>query len=234
MNKDFNLQNFKSAVSNASNYLKGKGYEVPHSVMLNTLSVFLGAKNWNTLEAQFSKVNHNTKTIEKNIREGLIVVISEKKEQYIDYINNILIPSIIKDNLDSPLKILRYMSDDESSFHRENIFNLKAPQLNENIYYNVSSQNQYKDFQDIIRNSLRRCPDIICIGDINDDLIIDINIINASRTGHLVILGLQAKNENEIIAKLSSSIRINGFESISPRESEIDVKGILKKIINLN
>jgi len=42
MNKEFTVQNFKSASCNASDYLKGKGYDVPRGVMLNMLSVFLG------------------------------------------------------------------------------------------------------------------------------------------------------------------------------------------------
>lgn len=44
MNKNFTLQSFKSAVSNASDYLKGKGLEVSHSTMLNVFSVFWEVK----------------------------------------------------------------------------------------------------------------------------------------------------------------------------------------------
>lgn len=81
---------------------------------------------------------------------------------------------------------------------------------------------------------MRRIPDIICIGDINDNMIIDENIIDAANKGHLVILGLQASNKSEVFDKLSNSIRFNSSLLKSKRESLVDVERILKEIINLN
>lgn len=93
MNKNFTLQSFKSAVSNASDYLKGKGLEVSHSTMLNVFSVFLGSKNWNTLQAELKEKNN--KDVGDNdlykLKSGIILIISENEQDYVDYINNVII-----------------------------------------------------------------------------------------------------------------------------------------------
>lgn len=96
MNKKFTLQSFKSAVSNASDYLKGKGLEVSHSTMLNVFSVFLGSKNWNTLQAELKEKNN--KEVDDNylynLKSGIILVISKNEQDYIDYINNVIMKQI--------------------------------------------------------------------------------------------------------------------------------------------
>jgi len=52
MNKEFTLQNFKSAASKTGQILTQKGHKIPQSTLYHALSVFVGAKNWNTLQAE--------------------------------------------------------------------------------------------------------------------------------------------------------------------------------------
>ena len=70
MKKQFNLQNFKSSSAKMSDYLKNKGHKIPYNVLLNSLSLFLGEKNWNTLEGllqnEESKDNKKIPLFEKS------------------------------------------------------------------------------------------------------------------------------------------------------------------------
>lgn len=52
MNKEFTLQNFKSAASKTGQILTQKGHKIPQSTLYHALAVFVGAKNWNTLQAE--------------------------------------------------------------------------------------------------------------------------------------------------------------------------------------
>ncbi len=52
MQKEFNHNSFKKAVSNVSGFLKEKEIDIPYITLLNALSLFLGAKNWNTLKTE--------------------------------------------------------------------------------------------------------------------------------------------------------------------------------------
>lgn len=51
INKEYTLQTFKASASNTSQFLESKGYKVPQTTLLHALSVFVGEKNWNTLQA---------------------------------------------------------------------------------------------------------------------------------------------------------------------------------------
>ena len=46
-----NKKTTKQSLKNLSVFLKDKGYKIPRSLMFNTLSVFLGLKNWNTAQS---------------------------------------------------------------------------------------------------------------------------------------------------------------------------------------
>lgn len=239
MNKEFTLQNFKSASSNASDYLKGKGHDVSRAVMLNMLSVFLGAKNWNTLEAQLSKSNivRSDGTI-KNELQGLIVVISKDKDEYIKHINNVLLSSIIEQNKKF-VRVLHYQSDKEMLINQESypdcfsgkIWN-KDNDDGYEIFYCQMPQTTYNSCSDIIRSSMRRVPDVICIGDLNPGLEIDSSLIKAAQSGHLVVLGFQADDETEAKNKIVNALLSKGNMSENDARQRFDI--VLQHIINLN
>lgn len=232
MNKEFTVQNFKSASSNASDYLKGKGYDVPRGVMLNMLSVFLGSKNWNTLEAQLS----NTNTVKKR-PNGLILVISKDKEQYIKYINNVLLSSIVEEN-EGIKKILHYQSDKEISLALEKHPDSFAKNLFENYAsYEVSysrhyQKSPYDSLEAICRNALRRAPDVICLADLNPNIKMYSSILDMALTGHILILGMQADNEDDAKAKIIKALLSEG--SVSEDDIRNNFHFSLQNIINLN
>lgn len=66
MQKEFNHNSFKKAVSNVSGFLAGKDINVPYNTLLDALSLFLGSKNWNTLKDQLNKIKENTHHISLN------------------------------------------------------------------------------------------------------------------------------------------------------------------------
>lgn len=232
MNKEFTVQNFKSASSNASDYLKGKGYDVPRGVMLNMLSVFLGSKNWNTLEAQLSNIN----TVKKR-PNGLILVISKDKEQYIKYINNVLLSSIVEEN-EGIKKILHYQSDKEISLALEKHPDSFAKNLFENyasyeVHYSQTQQKSLSDsLEAICRNALRRDPDVICLADLNPNIKMYSSILDMALTGHILILGMQADNEDDAKNKIIKALLSEG--SVSEDDIRKDLDFSLQSIINLN
>lgn len=189
MNKNFTLQSFKSAVSNASDYLKGKGLEVSHSTMLNVFSVFLGSKNWNTLQAELKEKNN--KDVGDNdlykLKSGIILIISENEQ---DYINNVITKKIF--NVRGNDKIIRNLAEEKyysllkTSIRRKpdviSVNNLsynskndlfESVLLNQNhhqheeLIINTTKLNKYliSPFENInypvLKNAMRRSPDII-------------------------------------------------------------------------
>lgn len=95
MNKDFNLQNFKTGAARASKILKEKGYEIPKTTLLHTLSHFVDGKDWNTMQALLKEQDNNIQ--EKDFSN--IVSISDspyinKKDYTINNFKNVLIESI--------------------------------------------------------------------------------------------------------------------------------------------
>lgn len=238
MNKEFTVQNFKSASCNASDYLKGKGYDVPRGVMLNMLSVFLGAKNWNTLEAQLSNTNNikNNDVVKKRV-DGLTLVISKDKEQYIKYINNVLLFSIVEEN-EWVKKILHYQSDKEISLALEKHPDSFAKNLFENyasyeVHYSQTQQKSLSDsLEAICRNALRRAPDVICLADLNPNIKMYSSILDMALTGHILILGMQADNEDDAKNKIIKALLSEG--SISEDDVRNNFNFSLQNIINLN
>lgn len=262
MNKNFTLQSFKSAVSNASDYLKGKGLEVSHSTMLNVFSVFLGSKNWNTLQAELKEKNN--KDVGDNdlykLKSGIILIISENEQDYVDYINNVIIKKIF--NLRGNDKIIRNLAEEKyysllkTSIRRKpdviSINNLsynskndlfESVLLNQNhhqhgeLIINTTKLNKYliSPFENInypvLKNAMRRSPDII----ICDNLLYasQIDLVPASLTGHLVIVGMKAKNETDALTKVWDAFSKEDHYRNGYINSQI-VKDEVKKIIDLN
>lgn len=238
MNKEFTRQNFKSASSNASDYLKGKGYNVPRGVMLNMLSVFLGSKNWNTLEAQLSNTNtvKNDNIVKKRL-DGLTLVISKDKEEYIKYINNVLLSSIVEEN-EGVKKILHYQSDKEISLDLEKHADSFERNIFENyqsyeVHYSRSEQKSLSNsLESICRNALRRAPDVICLADLNPNIKMYSSILDMALTGHILILGMQANDEDDAKAKIIKALLSEG--SASEDDIHNNFHFSLQNIINLN
>lgn len=260
MNKNFTLQSFKSAVSNASDYLKGKGLEVSHSTMLNVFSVFLGSKNWNTLQAELKEKNN--KDVDDNalynLKSGIILVISKNEQDYIDYINNVIMKKIF--NIRANDKIIRNLAEEKYysllktsirrmpdtisgsdlvSTSQNDLFEASLLNKNQNgkLLINTTKLNRYliSPFENInynvLKNAMRRSPDII----ICDNLLYasQFDLVPASLTGHLVILGMKAKNETDALTKVWDAFSKEDNYRDGYINSQI-VKDEVKKIIDLN
>ena len=260
MNKNFTLQSFKSAVSNASDYLKGKGLEVSHSTMLNVFSVFLGSKNWNTLQAELKEKNN--KDVDDNalynLKSGIILVISKNEQDYIDYINNVIMKEIF--NIRANDKIIRNLAEEKYysllktsirrmpdtisgsdlvSTSQNDLFEASLLNKNQNgkLLINTTKLNRYliSPFENInynvLKNAMRRSPDII----ICDNLLYasQFDLVPASLTGHLVIVGMKAKNETDALTKVWDTFSKEDNYRDGYINSQI-VKDEVKKIIDLN
>lgn len=260
MNKNFTLQSFKSAVSNASDYLKGKGLEVSHSTMLNVFSVFLGSKNWNTLQAELKEKNN--KDVDDNalynLKSGIILVISKNEQDYIDYINNVIMKEIF--NIRANDKIIRNLAEEKYysllktsirrmpdtisgsdlvSTSQNDLFEASLLNKNQNgkLLINTTKLNKYliSPFENInyrvLKNAMRRSPDII----ICDNLLYasQFDLVPASLTGHLVIVGMKAKNETDALTKVWDTFSKEDNYRDGYINSQI-VKDEVKKIIDLN
>lgn len=260
MNKNFTLQSFKSAVSNASDYLKGKGLEVSHSTMLNVFSVFLGSKNWNTLQAELKEKNN--KDVDDNalynLKSGIILVISKNEQDYIDYINNVIMKKIF--NVRGNDKIIRNLAEEKYysllktsirrmpdtisgsdlvSTSQNDLFEASLLNKNQNgkLLINTTKLNRYliSPFENInynvLKNAMRRSPDII----ICDNLLYasQFDLVPASLTGHLVIVGMKAKNETDALTKVWDTFSKEDNYRDGYINSQI-VKDEVKKIIDLN
>lgn len=260
MNKNFTLQSFKSAVSNASDYLKGKGLEVSHSTMLNVFSVFLGSKNWNTLQAELKEKNN--KDVDDNalynLKSGIILVISKNEQDYIDYINNVIMKEIF--NIRANDKIIRNLAEEKYysllktsirrmpdtisgsdlvSTSQNDLFEASLLNKNQNgkLLINTTKLNRYliSPFENInynvLKNAMRRSPDII----ICDNLLYasQFDLVPASLIGHLVIVGMKAKNETDALTKVWDTFSKEDNYRDGYINSQI-VKDEVKKIIDLN
>lgn len=260
MNKNFTLQSFKSAVSNASDYLKGKGLEVSHSTMLNVFSVFLGSKNWNTLQAELKEKNN--KDVDDNalynLKSGIILVISKNEQDYIDYINNVIMKEIF--NIRANDKIIRNLAEEKYysllktsirrmpdtisgsdlvSTSQNDLFEASLLNKNQNgkLLINTTKLNRYliSPFENInynvLKNAMRRSPDII----ICDNLLYasQFDLVPASLIGHLVIVGMKAKNETDALTKVWDTFSKEDNYRDGYINSQI-VNDEVKKIIDLN
>lgn len=88
MQKEFNHNSFKKAVSNVSGFLKEKDINIPHITLLNALSLFLGAKNWNTLKDELDKQKENTHNISLNDNKDVENILNNARKT-LDDINKI-------------------------------------------------------------------------------------------------------------------------------------------------
>lgn len=79
LEKKFDLQNFKHAQNKASEYFKEKDIHIPHSVMLNALSVFMGYKDWHTLKPLLNKDSPKMLSLQ-HAQSGLKVYIYRRKD----------------------------------------------------------------------------------------------------------------------------------------------------------
>lgn len=57
ISKNYDLKSFKNKAAQTSDFLKSKGYDIPKTTLLHSLSLFMGEKNWNTMQATLKKEN---------------------------------------------------------------------------------------------------------------------------------------------------------------------------------
>lgn len=125
LEKKFDLQNFKQAQNKVTEYLKEKNVQIPHSVMLNALSVFMGYKDWHTLKPL---LNENSREIlsSKPSEYGLKVYIYRRKdldEEIISSLINKHFSTCDKNGLFSDSFIPRNVSQ-ENHYHSYNLMNI--------------------------------------------------------------------------------------------------------------
>lgn len=228
MNKNFTLQSFKSAVSNASDYLKGKGFEASHSSMLEAFSIFLGSKNWNTLQASLKEKNTKNDDLDDVYRlpSGIILVISKNEHEYIDYINNVIMKKIFDTREND--KIIRNLAEEKYyKDYSEMVSNYKN-EINGNRYFMSPFENINYN---VLRNSMRRGPHVIICDNIlyasKSDLIM------ASQTGHLIIAGMKAEDEIDGLTKVWDTFSKENNYHNGYFNSHI-VRDEVKKVIDLN
>lgn len=228
MNKNFTLQSFKSAVSNASDYLKGKGFEAPRSSMLEAFSIFLGSKNWNTLQASLKEKNTKNDDLDDVYRlpSGIILVISKNEQEYIDYINNVIMDNIF--NIRENDRIIRNLAEEKYYKNYSEMVSNYKNEVNGNRYFMSPFENINYN---VLRNSMRRSPDVI----ICDNILYasKSDFIMASQTGHLVIAGLKAKNETDALTKVWHTFSKEDDYKNGYLNSHI-VRDEVKKVIELN
>lgn len=57
ISKNYDLKIFKNKAAQTSDFLKSKGYDIPKTTLLHSLSLFMGEKNWNTMQVALKKEN---------------------------------------------------------------------------------------------------------------------------------------------------------------------------------
>lgn len=87
MNKEFTLQNFKSAASKTGQILTQKGHKIPQSTLYHALAVFVGAKNWNTLQAELQSES-SCENPENHISKHVTTLINQFSSQKTSYITH--------------------------------------------------------------------------------------------------------------------------------------------------
>lgn len=177
MKKQFNLQSFKSSAAKMSDYLKNKGHKVPYSVLLNSLSLFLGEKNWNTLEHVFNDSKSDQQSLfDKN---SSIYIISSSQQSKIDeYINKIVISHISNTFSDK-----RIVQKNNCEFNQCNFSNV------------ILFDKKIKDNNFFIKYAMRLDPDYIVINELKDQAE---SIIMAAMTGHIVIAGIVSNSKEDV------------------------------------
>lgn len=93
MQKEFDLKTFKKAASNVSGFLKDKNVDISHVTLYNALSLFLGYKNWNTLNNTLSKpAASETEIISTNEMSvnacGVNLMFKDRVLSFVDFFQN--------------------------------------------------------------------------------------------------------------------------------------------------
>lgn len=86
MQKEFNHNSFKKAVSNVSGFLSGKDINVPYNTLLDALSLFLGVKNWNTLKEELNEKKEVIIEKDNIITDSLYF--DDRVKNFLDFILN--------------------------------------------------------------------------------------------------------------------------------------------------
>lgn len=90
MQKEFDLKTFKKSASNVSGFLKDKNVDISHVTLYNALSLFLGYKNWNTLNNVLSKPAGQETTKNKKVDDSSIDLIFKNRViRFVDFFKNV-------------------------------------------------------------------------------------------------------------------------------------------------
>lgn len=208
MKKQFNLQNFKSSASKTGGYLKNKGYNVPREILLDSLSFFLGIKNWNTMESILRNDNNEKLSINKNSmlknnnynnllfnKDSSIYIIAADNQKKIDeYINKTAIPYLFE-NFNNK-KIIQRGSNDFVQYdnHTSNL-----------ILFKQSMSEKDNNF--FVKYSMRLDPDYIIINELNNQAE---SVIMAAITGHIVIIGIVSDSKEDIKDEIFNQLLSKG------------------------
>lgn len=140
MNKEFTLQNFKASASKTGQILTQKGYKIPQSTLYHALAVFVGAKNWNTLQAELQsttsseKLNIDSVDVAKYTADLLtqIVNVPDEAGDYIYDDSVILSNENIKKHL---IKIAQAYYETMFQMRLRDGYQVKKEFLEDDVYY---------------------------------------------------------------------------------------------------
>jgi hypothetical protein len=99
---NFTKKSFKSSLKKMDSSLTSKGFNIPHHIKLEALSVFFGYKNWNILSEKLEDKNQGFQSVQlfKNETEQNIRVLQIKTKSSIEKIKELLFLSGQKSNFD--------------------------------------------------------------------------------------------------------------------------------------
>lgn len=114
INKQFDLNKFYAQSAKMSDFLKGKGHNIPRTTLFHGLSVMMGEKNWNTLKP---KLNSSVDLIKKENDDTHPAIISEKSlfNETLYFIDDYFPMEKLKECISSMFK--KEYSDKEYSLH---------------------------------------------------------------------------------------------------------------------
>ena len=140
MNKEFTLQNFKSAASKTGQILSQKGHKIPQSTLYHALSVFVGAKNWNTLQAELRSEPSFLDNLQSQVKKCATDVLNQSLPVKLTDISNdfiydesvILSTENIKKHL---IKIARAYYDNSFQSLIRHSYQVKKEFLEDDVYF---------------------------------------------------------------------------------------------------
>lgn len=173
INKEYTLQTFKASASNTSQFLEGKGYKIPQTTLLHALSVFVGEKNWNTLQALL-KNKSDEKTCCEHDSENITKII----DKILENLNDTSYLCIVKEETEETLSFIknRLQKIKEKLFARweEDKYYIDSTTINEDIH-NFSSSKWHYDIAnhilnkyDLFCNNISKNPDYFSKKHINE------------------------------------------------------------------